>query len=223
MALAYGIAGALFRRAATGEPSVVENSLLSTAAWVLSGDLTQAQLPQYQTHPKVRPISPLMYSYTTRDAKMVQLMILNPEPRWEAVCKTLGLDELIDDPRFATQDARMENAQALIGLMQDKFSLRDYAEWKPLLEAIDIPWELISSIEDVVNDPQVEANHMMQKMQVGDQEIDIVSGPTAFDGEPILGTPHSAPELGADTEELLREVGYDDQAIAGMRERAVAK
>lgn len=223
LAVAYGIAAALFKRAVSGEPSVVENSLLATATWVLSGDLTLTQLPQYQTHPKVRPMSPLMFSYRTRDDRMVQLMILNPEPRWEALCGVLGLAELVNDARFATQADRVENAAALIGAMQEKFLARDYADWKPLLESIDIPWELISSIEDVVNDPQVHANKMMQKMQVGDTQVDIVAGPTAFDGEPIHGTPAGAPLLGSDTAEVLKSVGYGEDAIADMCERSVAR
>jgi len=223
IAIAYGIAAALFRRASTGEPSVVENSLLSTAAWVLSGDLTLTQLPGYETHMKNRPISPLMYSYTTRDEKMVQLMILNPEPRWEAVCKVLGLDNLVDDPRFASQAERMVNAGELIALVQEKFSMRDYAEWKPLLESIDIPWEPISSIHDVVNDPQVHANHMMQKMAVDGREVDIVAGPTSFDGEPIAGVPDCAPRLGAHTEEMLRQAGYSDAEIADLQGKGFAR
>ena len=85
IALAYGIAGALFKRAMTGEPSVVENSLLATACWVLSGDLTQVQLPQYETHPQQRPIMPLMQLYQTRDGRQVQLMVLQPQPRWAAL------------------------------------------------------------------------------------------------------------------------------------------
>lgn len=223
MAIAYGIAGALFKRAMTGEPSVVENSLLSTACWVLSGDLTLKQLPQYATHPKVRMRHPLKYTYTTRDGKMVQLMILNPEPRWEALCGILGLEDIVDDPRFATEDARNADPDVLISLMQEKFGARDYAEWKPLLESIDIPWELISSIEDVTNDPQVHANGMMQKLAVDDQEIDIVAGPIAFDGEPIFGVAASSPKLGAHTEELLREVGYGDDAISDFRARSVVR
>ena len=78
IALAFGIAGALFKRATTGEAPVVENSLLATSCWVLSGDLTQTQLPQYQTHPETPIRRPLTYSYETRDGKRVQLMI--PEP-----------------------------------------------------------------------------------------------------------------------------------------------
>lgn len=215
--IAYGIAAALYRRAVTGEPAVVENSLLSTACWALSGDLTLTQLPQYTTHPRQQIRRPLTFSYTTRDGKMVQLMVLNPQPRWAALCGILGLDHIVDDPRFASDEARNADPEPLIALFEEAFGRRDYAEWKPLLESIDIPWELISSIEDVTRDPQVHANGMMQKLQVGDTAIDIVAGPTSFDGEPIHGTPAPAPQLGANTEALLREVGYGDVALGAMR------
>jgi crotonobetainyl-CoA:carnitine CoA-transferase CaiB-like acyl-CoA transferase len=223
IALAYGIAAALFKRVTTGEPSVVENSLLATSCWVLSGDLTQTQLPQYQTHPDNPIRRPLTYSYATRDGRRVQLMILNPQPRWKALCSILGLEEIVDDPRFATDQARNADPDPLIALMQEKFAQRDFAEWRPLLESIDIPWEPVNTLTDVVVDPQVHANGMMQKMDVGGRAIDIVAGPVAFDGQPIVGTPRAAPEMGAHTAELLREVGYDGGAIVAMRERNVAR
>jgi crotonobetainyl-CoA:carnitine CoA-transferase CaiB-like acyl-CoA transferase len=223
IALAYGIAAALFRRATTGEPSVVENSLLSTSCWVLSGDLTQTQLPQYQTHPDKPIRRPLTYSYATRDGRRVQLMILNPQPRWKALCGILGLEDIVEDPRFATDQARNADPDPLIALMQEKFAQRDYAEWRPLLEAIDIPWEPVNTLADVVQDPQVHANAMMQKMDVDGQAIDIIAGPVAFDGQPIAVVPKASPVMGEHTEELLSEVGYASEVIADMRERNVAR
>jgi len=223
IAIAYGIAAALFKRATTGEPSVVENSLLSTAAWVLSGDITMTQLPGYKTHPDVPMRRPLTYSYATRDGKMVQLMILNPAPRWKALCGILGLDHIADDPRFAEDDRRNAEPEALIAVLSEAFAKRDYADWKPLLESIDIPWELISSIEDVVNDPQVHANAIVQDMDVDGTAVRIVAGPVSFDGAPIDGTAVGAPKLGADTEALLAEVGYDAEAMADLRARGVAR
>jgi crotonobetainyl-CoA:carnitine CoA-transferase CaiB-like acyl-CoA transferase len=223
LAIAYGIAAALYKRATTGEPSVVENSLLSTAAWVLSGDLTMTQLPQYQTHPAVPIRRPLTFTYSTRDGKLVQLMILNPTPRWRALCEILGIDHIVDDPRFADDDRRNADPEPLIAIFQEAFAKRDFAEWRPLLESIDIPWELISSIDDVVADPQVHANAMVQEMDVGGTPVRIVAGPTAFDGEPIHGVARAAPTLGADTEAMLAEVGYGADAIADLRARAVAR
>lgn len=222
MALAFGVASALFHRAQTGEATVVENSLLATATWVLSGDLTQVQLPQYQTHPKVSMRRPLTFSYAAKDGKLIQLMILNPQPRWKAFCKALGIEANENDPRFATDDARNANGDALIAILEATFLTRDFATWQPLLESLDIPWELISSIEDVANDPQVHANGMMRKMPVEDTEIDIVAGPTSWDGAQFCREPVCAPVLGADTGAMLAEVGYSAEAIADMQKRAVA-
>jgi crotonobetainyl-CoA:carnitine CoA-transferase CaiB-like acyl-CoA transferase len=222
ISIAFGIAAALFHRAQTGEATVVENSLLATAAWVLSGDLTLVQLPHYQTHPKVSLRRPLTYSYAARDGRLIQLMILNPQPRWSAFCKALGIAHIENDPRFATTEARDAHGEELIAILEETFAERDFAEWKPLLEALDIPWELISSIHDVAEDPQVHANGMMRKMAVGDARISIVAGPAAWDGEQFCAEPVAAPPLGAHTAELLAQIGYGPEAIADMKARAVA-
>lgn len=221
--MAYGVAGALFQRAMTGKAAVVENSLLATAAWVLSGDITLTQMPGYQTHPQARLRAPLMQAYTARDGKLVQFMSLHPGPVWAPLCRALGLEALIEDPRFATEDLRLENSDALIGLIQARFSNSDYAELKPILKSVDFPWEPVNTIEDMVQDPQVLANGMIHDMAVGDATIKVVAGPTAFDGETIVGAPRSAPAMGSDTDALLAEVGYGADAIAGLKARGAVR
>lgn len=223
MALAFGLAGALFKRAMTGEPSVVETSLLSTAAWMISSDLTYAQIPGYRTHGGSATRVALKYSYTTKDERIIQLMLLDPRPHWGPLCRLLDLEHLIDDPRFADEESRVANSEELIPMMQDKIGAKTWAEWEPLFQKFDGAWEIIRTIDDARADPQVHANEMIFSAEVGGRTIQLVSGPTAFNGQakPIHFRP--SPGLGEHSEALLSEMGYSDEAIADMRARGVAQ
>ena len=223
MALAFGIASALYRRAATGEPSVVEASLLSTAVWMLSGDITYSQKPGYSVHGMETNRFPLKYSYTTRDGRIIQLMLLDPRPHWLPFCKLLGLDALAADPRFAEHEARTVNADALIGIIQEVIGGHDWAHWQPLFDAWDAPWELIRRVEDVAEDPQVLANEMVFPMQIGDERIRVVAGPTAFDGRAAPMNPEASPAMGEHTAHYLAELGYSAQQIDSMKARQIAQ
>ncbi len=223
VAIAFGVASALFRRAMTGEPTVVENSLLSTSAWALSSDITYAQVPGYSVHGQGVTRAPLRYGYRTRDARIIQFMLLNPQPYWASLCQMVGLEALIDDPCFADNEARMSNNDALIDLLQAKIGSRDWQDWKPHFDKWDAPWELIQTIDDVVNDPQVAANGMVYCAPVGDQSVRLVAGPVGFDGRagPLQNVP--APELGADTDVLMAELGYSADMIATYRQNGIAR
>jgi crotonobetainyl-CoA:carnitine CoA-transferase CaiB-like acyl-CoA transferase len=223
MALAYGIAGALFKRVTTGEPSVVESSLLATAVWILSADVTYSQDAGYKVHGSQATRAPLKYSYTTQDGRIIQLMLLDPRPHWAPLCRMLELDELIDDARFVDNEARMKNADLLIDIMQQRIGARTWQQWQPLFEAWDASWEMIQTIDDVASDPQVLANEMIFQMRVGERPIRVVSGPVAFDGRAAPDNPVPSPQLGQQTEELLTEIGYSKQAIAELRRKAIAQ
>jgi crotonobetainyl-CoA:carnitine CoA-transferase CaiB-like acyl-CoA transferase len=223
MAIAYGIAGALFKRAMTGEPSVVEISLLSTAVWMLSSDITYSQVPGYSVHGAEKTRVAMRFAYRTSDGRIVQLMLLNPQPYWRALCELVGLQDYIDDPRFAENDARMANSDALIALIQDRIGAHDWAYWQPRFEAWDAPWELIRSIEDVVADPQVAANDMIYPLQVGDRTIKVVAGPVQFDGRAVLPGMVASPAMGAHTDALLAEAGYSPAALADLKARGIAQ
>ena len=221
LALAYGIASALFKRATTGEPSVVETSLLATAVWVLSADVTYSQRPGYALHGVQATRPPLKYAYTTKDGRIIQLMLLDPRPYWVPLCRLLGLEALAQDPRFLDNEARMRHADELIGIIQKVIGSKDWEEWRPLFDAWDAPWELIRTIEDVSNDPQVHANGMFIPMTLGDQKIRVVASPAAFDGRTALESAVPSPRLGEQTDALLTGLGYSPTEITDLRGRRV--
>jgi len=217
MALAFGIASALYKRAMTGEPSVVETSLLSTAVWVLSADVTYSQSPGYRVHGSTTR-DPLKYTYTTRDGRLVQLMLLDPRPHWAPLCRMVGLEALIEDARFASTQSRMSNADTLIAMLQERIGAFDWSDhWAPRFEAWDAPWELIRTVTDVATDPQVLANEMVFNMDIGNERIRVVAGPTAFDGRAAPAAPQRSPAMGQHTDELLQEVGFNAEAIAALK------
>ena len=223
MALAFGIAGALFKRAMTGEPSVVETSLLATATWLLSSDVTYSQVPGYAVHSNAAR-DPLKYAYTTRDSRILQLMLLDPRPHWAPLCRMVGLEHLIEDPGFSTTEARMRNSEALIAMLQERIGAHDWlGYWALRFEPWDAPWELIRTIEELASDPQVVANEMVFNMNVDEKSIRVVAGPTAFDGRAAPARAEASPGMGQHTDELLREVGYDRSDIEALKQRRIAQ
>jgi crotonobetainyl-CoA:carnitine CoA-transferase CaiB-like acyl-CoA transferase len=221
--LAFGIASALFKRAMTGVATVVETSLLSTAVWMLSSDITYNQVPGYTLHPEGAGKFPLMGTYRTRDGRVIQLMLLDPRPHWRSFCQLVGLQELVDDPLYADNVARMKNARALTARIEQRIAARDWADWKAEFDAWDAPWELIRTIDDVCADPQVHANEMIFNLDVGETRVRVVAGPAAFDGRAAPVEPHGSPRMGEHTDALLTEVGYTSEQLSDLKARKVAQ
>jgi crotonobetainyl-CoA:carnitine CoA-transferase CaiB-like acyl-CoA transferase len=225
VALAFGIASALYKRAMTGEATVVDTSLLSTAVWQLSADITYSQSPDYVVHnPNIHRF-PLMYAYPTNDGRMIQLMLLDPQPKWPGLCKIIEREDLIDDPRFADNKSRMANGTALVEQIGAAISKHGWLDhWKPMFDAWDAPWELIQTIQDVRADPQVIENGMTFDMTVANgTEISVVAGPASFDGRAGPIAAKGSPAMGEHTHELLLSAGYDEAQIAALKSSGVAQ
>jgi crotonobetainyl-CoA:carnitine CoA-transferase CaiB-like acyl-CoA transferase len=224
MAVAYGIAAALFKRAQTGEPSVVDVSLLSTAMWVLSADiaLSQTQSPQQMAHTGLEARFPLQRAYRTRDGRFIQLMFLDPDRYWEPLCRKIGRDDLLADSRFSTREARVENGAELANAIGAAIAAHDWGHWRPIFEAWDSPWELVKTIHDVAEDPQASANGYLFDVEVSDgTKVRLVSGPAGFDGQVAPSEPRRAPLLGEHTNEILSAMGFKPAELEQLRSQTV--
>jgi len=217
MNLAFGLAAALYRRAVTGETSVVETSLLASAVWCISADITYSQAPNYVPHHPNPFRFPLMSAYRTKDDRLLQLMLLDPQPHWPGLCRMLEREDLANDPRFVDNTARTANGKELVDIIAERIKRKTWAEWKPVFEAWDAPWELIQTVEDLRVDRQVLANEMIFRMPVDDGEVMLVAGPVAFDGKQMASPAYRAPNMGEHTDELLKGAGYSDSEIAALK------
>src|ERR1700730_1545992 len=211
VAVAYGIAAALFKRSRTGEPTVVDISLLASAMWILSSDVvvSQTQTPQQMAATGSESRFPLSRAYRTRDGRFIQLMFLDPERYWEPLCRKIGRDDLLDDPRFASIERRVENGADLTGEIAAAIAGRDWEYWRPIFEAWDAPWELVKTIHEVAADQQVAANGYLFEVEVSDgTRIKLTSGPVGFDSKTAPVAPRRAPLLAEHTVEILTGIGF---------------
>lgn len=223
MALFGAIMLGLYDRERTGRGSKVGTSLMASGAWAHSCDL-QAQMLG-ATFPKLAgptPINPLSTGYITRDAKVFLLAQLDPEHEFPRLCTMFGAPEMATDPMFASDAARTEHAAELSAILQSQFESRDLAEWRKEFRQYDIKWAPLPMIAEVVSDPQMRAAGAFVDVDYpGHGTIQTINSPLFVEGSEKR-KPEPSPEIGADTREVLRSLGYDDSAIDDLIERRIA-
>jgi crotonobetainyl-CoA:carnitine CoA-transferase CaiB-like acyl-CoA transferase len=141
---------------------------------------------------------------------------------WRIFCPLLGIVEMMDDPRYATNQARVENRETLIAKLQEIFLTKPYEEWEELFLKHGIPVGAINTIDSVVNHPQVMAREMIVECDHP------VAGKVKMVGVPVKlsETPgqvrEPAPLLGQHTDQVLREyLAMSDAEIATLRKEGV--
>ena len=214
----------LYQRERTGRGLKVGTSLLASGAWANACDLQakfcNATFPERDEDGT--PPNPLAAGYRSRDGKAFLAILLDPDKELPNLCKALGQAELATNPLFATNEARAENAAALFAILQGQFETRDLDEWRVLFKQADIKWAPLPVRDEVVEDPQMRAAGAFVDMEYpGHGKLTTVNSPIfTTDGEKRTPTP--APQLGDHTSEILRDLGYDEAAIAALVRDGVA-
>jgi crotonobetainyl-CoA:carnitine CoA-transferase CaiB-like acyl-CoA transferase len=216
--LAGGVAAALFARERTGRGVVVDVALLATAVWQLSTDLTATAVlreePKRLSAGKTLA-NPMVGPFRAGDGKWLMLNMLDDVRHWPPLCRALGIDELIDDPRFADSDARRANAEDLHAIFTAQIASRPRADTVAALGAEDTLFSTMASPLEVIDDPQVVANGYLVQHPT-EPRARLAAAPMQFDDE-ITEVTRGAPGLSEHTDEVLAEVGYSANDIESLR------
>jgi crotonobetainyl-CoA:carnitine CoA-transferase CaiB-like acyl-CoA transferase len=203
LAAAGGILAALLRRERTGAGGLVETSLLRagmyTTGWELAIQLWfgKSQAPEDRSASS----TPLVNCYRAADGRWFWLIGLEADRHLPGLLDAVGRPELADDPRFATARDRRINGAALITELDAAFATRTRDEWGAVFAEHDVWWAPVQSLADVVADPQARAAGAFVTMATGEESI---AAPAGFGERDVVARP--VPELGADTEAVLREL-----------------
>lgn len=221
MTIAGGIAAALYSRAVTGEPSIVDVSLLGVGAWATQFSvnlalMNGAPLPAATLPKHGSATNPLIGPYRTADDRWIELAMLQPGRYWPEFCKLAGRPDLCDDERFNTVENLMDNAPAAADIVADLFAGHDYEYWVTTLSQGAGQWAAVQNAWEVGQDASLRANGMIAEVVDADgQTQELVANPVQFDESAVDLT--RAPAFAEHTDDVLRELGLDEEQILQLK------
>ncbi len=214
-----GVLAALLERERTGRGRLVEialhDALLSMLTYHAQGWWASGETPRRRgnAHPSIVP-------YQTFAAADGWLNVgVGNDAQWAALCRALDREGWIDDPRWGTNAARVEDRDALVSRLERIFRDRPVSEWVERLADAGVPCGRVRTVPEALAAPESVERGMVMEIE-GPAGSFPMLGPVVRAGKTPRRPP---PGLGEHTDEVLGEIGYDDEEIQNLRSEGVIR
>ena len=215
--LAFAIVTALLAREHTGVAQHVDVSMLGSLIALQSREVTNYLIngPPILTWQTV--FGALWNPVKTKD----QWLCIGAVRDWPAFCKLMGLEYLVNDPRFATPEGRYENGEELRAILGETLAKQARQEWLEAFNKEEIIYSPVNTLADVVEDPQaIDNEYIMEHDYPGHGQVKVAGVPVHFSKMPIKQC-RPSPQVGEHTQEILQELGYTLDKIAELNSQGV--
>jgi crotonobetainyl-CoA:carnitine CoA-transferase CaiB-like acyl-CoA transferase len=220
--VAYAVMSALFVRERTGEGQELTVNNLDAALYLQFSGLADYLNGRAMPYKMGRSYeAPPFGPFKAKDGDV--LTNFGGGPMWPGFCRLLGVDHLVNDPRFATDNARRQNREEIGRLLDEVFSKKTRAEWQQIFRQAKMRCDPCLTYEEVIAHPQLTANDIISTVQHPVRgEMKMLGTPVKLKKTP--GHPQGpSPMLGQHTEEILLGLGYGAGEIAELEAQGVIK
>lgn len=219
LALAQGILASLRLRDMTGEPQYLSTSLYDVSAFLQGHYFVEASVTGSAVARTGNTGGELAYPtdmFETADGGYIQMAAYLPE-QWRLLCEAIERPDLYSDPRFVDGPARVTNRQVLRAELAKAVLEQPRDEWTARFRRSGIIAGPVLAHGEVMRSEEARENNTFVQSECGDLRYTAVRLPFTSDAYGIQDLV-SAPQLGADTDKVLVELGYTPEAIAALRD-----
>src|SRR5260370_21963038 len=211
------IVPASYRGERSGEGSYVTTSLLAAGIWSASVFIQAALCGAnfYGLHDRAHPANAALNVYRCSDGTWF-VLVVTPD-RVSAVLEARGREDILADPRFSNPAQLEQNGPQLTAMLDEIFGSQPMAHWYEVLNGVHVTFGAVREPQEVVNDPQLRANEIIVPLEgAGEKLTSTISSPIQVHGVSKVPA-RRAPRIGEHNDEVLKELGFGDDEIDGLR------